>query len=71
MSKKDFTLLFYYVPEYKDDIKILNAFGIKKTLDDLRLSNIKEQFPLEGHYHFRFKYRYGPEYVWLDLNNTI
>eukprot|EP00826_Nyctotherus_ovalis_P046321 TRINITY_DN521_c0_g1_i3.p1 TRINITY_DN521_c0_g1~~TRINITY_DN521_c0_g1_i3.p1 ORF type:complete len:160 (+),score=45.95 TRINITY_DN521_c0_g1_i3:98-577(+) len=70
MSAKNFTLLFYYVPEDKDDVDTPNAFGIKKPVDELRLSDIKEQFPLEGQYHFRFKYKHGSEYVWLDLVNT-
>ena len=70
MSSKNFTLLFYYVPEDKDDVDAPNAFGIKKSIEELRLNDVKEQFPLEGQYYFRFKYKHGSEYVWLDLVNT-
>ncbi len=69
MADKNFTLISYYVPEDKDDIEILNAFGIKKAAEDLRLSDISSGFPLEGQYHFRFKYRHGTDFVWLDLVN--
>ena len=67
MGDKNFTLVYYYIPEDKDDISILNAFGIKKPLHDLRVSDIQSSFPLEGQYHFRFKYKHGPEYVWMDV----
>ena len=69
MAEKNFTLMLYYVPEDKDDIDVPNAFGIKKAIDDIRLTDVQSQFPLEGQYHFRFKYKYGSEYVWLDLVN--
>ena len=70
MSGKNFTLIFYYVPEDKDDLGMPNAFGIKKSIDELRITDIKEQFPLEGQYHFRFKYKHGSDLVWLDLVNS-
>ncbi len=66
---ENFTLILYYVPEDKDDVDVPNAFGIKKSLQDLRLSDIQSHFPLEGRYYFRFKYKHGSEYVWLDLVN--
>ena len=69
MSERNFTLVFYYVPEDKDDVDVPNAFGVKKAIQDLRLTDIQAQFPLEGQYHFRFKYKHGTEYVWLDLVN--
>ncbi len=69
MAERNFTLVFYYVPEDKDDVDVPNAFGIKKAIQDLRLTDIQAQFPLEGQYHFRFKYKHGTEYVWLDLVN--
>jgi len=69
MSERPFTLIFYYVPEDKDELDVPNAFGIKKSLGDIRLGDIQSQFPLEGQYHFRFKFKHGNEYVWLDLMN--
>jgi hypothetical protein len=70
MSKATITLIQYYVPEDKDDISIMNAFVISKPLADIKLSDIIESFPLEGVYHFRFKYSFKGEFVWLDLNNA-
>ena len=69
MADKNFTLVLYYVPEDQDDPDIPNAFGIKKAAEELRLSDVQAHFPLEGTYHFRFKYRHATEYVWLDLVN--
>ena len=70
MAGTTLTLIYYYIPEDKDDIDMPNAFGIKKKLEDIRLNDIKIQFPIEGQYHFRFKYKHGSEYVWLDIVNT-
>ena len=67
---KSITLIQYYIPEDKDDIAIMNAFVISKQLSDIKLSDIIETFPLDGIYHFRFKYSFKGEFVWLDLNNT-
>eukprot|EP00826_Nyctotherus_ovalis_P046319 TRINITY_DN521_c0_g1_i14.p2 TRINITY_DN521_c0_g1~~TRINITY_DN521_c0_g1_i14.p2 ORF type:complete len:149 (-),score=30.42 TRINITY_DN521_c0_g1_i14:201-647(-) len=69
MSGNTLTLIFYYVPEDHDDIDVPNAFGIKKPMDDIRIIDIRDTFPLEGQYHFRFKYKYDSQYVWLDLSN--
>ena len=68
-GKKNFSLLHYYIPEDKDDLEILNAFAIKKASEEIRLKDIEENFPLEGQYHFRFKYKYMDDYVWMDINN--
>ena len=70
MAGKELTLIFYYVPEDKDDVDTPNAFGIKKSIENIRLKEIREQFPLHGEYHFRFKYKHGSEYIWLDLVNA-
>ncbi len=69
MADGEFTLIYYYVPEDLDDMDIFNAFGIRKAIPDLRLADIQSQFPLPGQYQFRFKYKQGTEYVWLDLVN--
>lgn len=67
MSDKNFTLIHYYVPEDLDDIDIPNAFGIKKAIKELTVNDIRASFPLDGEYHFRFKYKHGSEYVWMDI----
>jgi hypothetical protein len=51
------TLVFYYIPEDKDELAIPNAFGIPKAVDEICLSDIEKHFPLEGQYIFRFKYK--------------
>lgn len=53
------TLVFYYIPEDKDELSIPNAYGIPKAVDDIYLSDIEKHFPLEGSYIFRFKYKVG------------
>ena len=67
MVDRNFTLIYYYVPEDMDDIDVPNAFGIKKGMQDICVSDIQACFPMEGRYHFRFKYKYGTEYVWMDV----
>ena len=69
MAAKEFTLLFYYVPQDKDDLDAPNAFGIAKSMQNLILADVQEKFPLAGRYYFRFKYKHNDEYVWLDLVN--
>lgn len=64
-----FTLIYYHIPEDFDDPKHPNAFAIPKPVDDIRLADVKGAFPLEGTYHFRFKYIYNKIEVWMDLNN--
>ena len=46
-----------------------NAYAIPKNLIDITLNDIESLFPLEGEFHFRFKYKYTSQSVWLDLNN--
>lgn len=66
---KNFSLVYYHIPEDFDDQESPNAFGIPKATDEIRLSDVKENFPLQGTYHFRFKYLYNKLPVWMDLNN--
>ena len=63
--------VFYYVPEDGDDPEEMNCFVIRGTaMNELRLSDIHENFPLPGQYHFRFQYLYmGKVTVWLDLSS--
>ena len=37
--------------------------------DEVKISDIKAMFPLEGEYIFRFKYKYNSSIVWMDLPN--
>ena len=46
-----------------------NAYAIPKNLNDISLADIEKVFPLDGEFHFRFKYKYNTQQVWLDLNN--
>ena len=46
-----------------------NAFAVPKNVTDITLQDIESLFPLEGDFHFRFKYKYTGQSVWLDLNN--
>ena len=76
-AQKDFTLVYYYVPEDLDDLAMPNAFAVPKALDAITLQDIESLFPLPDAngkqagdaYHFRFKYKYGGQSVWLDLAN--
>ena len=64
-----FTIVYYYVPEDCDDMEIPNAFGINKPADEIKYADIEDNFPLEGLYHFRFKYKHNKQIVWLDLKS--
>ena len=68
-AKSGFTLVFYYVPEDKDELTMPNAFALPKDLNDITLTDIEQHFPLDGKFFFRFKYKYNDASVWLDLNN--
>ena len=62
--------IFYYVPEDQDSFEHLNLFIIpNKSLNDVRLHDIKTFFPIPGDYHFRFQFKYQNQLVWLDLSN--
>ena len=73
-----FTLVFYYIPEDFDELSTPNAYAIPKPLADITLTDIEQLFPLckdkmksneDCPFHFRFKYKYNAQSVWLDLNN--
>ena len=63
------TFVYYFVPEDKEDQEKLNVFVIYKPYDNVRLNDIKENFPLTGQYYFRFKYEFMKKNVWIDFNN--
>ncbi len=46
-----------------------NAYAIPKFIQEITLGDIEKLFPLNGEFHFRFKYKYNGQSVWLDLNN--
>jgi len=64
-----FTIIYYYIPEDCDDLDIPNAFGISKPADEIKYDDIVRNFPLDGQYHFRFKYKHNSHTVWLDLKS--
>jgi hypothetical protein len=63
------TIVHYYIPEDKEEQDKLNAFLIYKPTDQLRISDIRENFPLPGEYYFRFKFKFQNKNVWIDFNN--
>ena len=40
MSKKEMTLVYYYVPEDKDDPDCPNVFGVTAVKNNIRLAHI-------------------------------
>lgn len=62
-------MIYYSILDDFDDPEQPNAFGISKSVADITLKDIKQAFPLEGTYHFRFKYLHNKIPVWMDLNN--
>ncbi len=41
--------------------------SINQAQEDIKISDIRGMFPLEGEYIFRFKQKIGPTIVWLDV----
>ena len=63
------SFIYYFIPEDKDSIEKMNIFMIPKDYKNLRLNDIKENFPLPGNYYFRFKFEFNGKEVWIDFNN--
>lgn len=63
------TIVYYYIPEDKEDQEKLNAFIIYKESETIRIDDIKENFPLPGEYYYRFKFKFQNKNVWIDFNN--
>ncbi|KAL4471725.1 hypothetical protein ABPG74_008618 [Tetrahymena malaccensis] len=59
--------VFYHIPQDKDDPDIPNVFCVPKAQEEIRLADIKNYFPLNGQYIFRFKYKYNNQVVWMDI----
>ena len=62
-------MIYYFVPEDLDSYEELNAFGVNKPLEEVKLADIRKNFPLAGKYHFRFKNVINKTSVWMDLNS--
>ena len=63
------SVIYYYIPEDREDPDKLNAFVVSKDLDSLKIDDIKNNFPLPGEYYFRFKFKFQNKNVWIDFNN--
>ena len=63
------TIVYYYIPEDREDPEKLNAFLIYKDIESLRIDDIKDNFPIPGQYYFRFKFKFENKNVWIDFNN--
>ena len=63
------TMVFYFVPEDKDELSTPNAYIIRRPVDEINLDLIEREFPMEGQFLFRFKYNHTGQTVWLDLSN--
>jgi hypothetical protein len=62
----------YHLPSDRDDPEHPNAFQINKHVEEITLQDIKENFPLPGKYHFRFKVRLGESNssYWMDITDN-
>lgn len=67
MEKKEMTLIYYHVPEDRDDPDVPNMFAIPISKQNLKLAHIYQYFPLKGTYNFRFKFAHENFIVWLDV----
>jgi len=61
----------YWIPSDGDDLEHPNVFRLKTLSDaqNVQLKDIKENFPLPGKYHFRFRRRIGDISVWQDISD--
>mmetsp|Transcript_40198 Transcript_40198/g.93437 ORF Transcript_40198/g.93437 Transcript_40198/m.93437 type:complete len:173 (-) Transcript_40198:133-651(-) len=64
-------LIYYHLPEDKDEVDIPNAFPVLKPGGGIRLQDVRAKFPLPGKYHFRFKTRLGDSSsaLWMDMTS--
>jgi hypothetical protein len=63
------TIVQYFIPDDNEDSEKCNAFVIYKEVENIRLLDIKENFPLPGEYYYRFKFKFQNKNVWIDFNN--
>ncbi|CAM9102220.1 unnamed protein product, partial [Heterosigma akashiwo] len=58
-------LIRYFIPADGDDPEHPNAFRLN-TNGPLRVKDVRENFPIQGNFHFRFKKNFGSSHVWVD-----
>jgi len=63
------TFIYYFIPEDNEKEDNMNVFIIYKDYKDVKIYDIKENFPLPGQYYFRFKFDYNGKSVYIDFNN--
>ncbi len=52
-------MVFYWVPEDKDELSTPNAFIVRRPLAEVTLEMIEKEFPMQGRFLFRFKYNHS------------
>ena len=57
------TFVYYFIPEDNENENKMNIFK------DVKIQDIKDNFPLPGEYYFRFKFEFMDKNVWIDFNN--
>jgi hypothetical protein len=62
------TLIYYFIPE-DGEKENMNIFIISKDYKDIKLKDIRENFPLKGEFYFRFKFEFQSKDVWIDFSN--
>ena len=62
------TLIYYFIPE-DGEKENMNIFIISKDYKDIKLKDIRENFPLKGEFYFRFKFEFQNKDVWIDFSN--
>ncbi|SOV18932.1 conserved Plasmodium protein, unknown function [Plasmodium sp. gorilla clade G2] len=67
MSKP--TVVFYHIINDKEDKNSQNVFYILKPIGSITLKDIKNEFPLIGTYHFRFKILHNNIPAWVDVSD--
>lgn len=67
MSKT--TIVFYHVINDKEDKNSQNVYYISKPINLITLRDVKNEFPLMGTYHFRFKVVHSNTDAWVDIND--
>ena len=63
------TFVYYFIPEDNENESKMNIFIIYKNYKDVKIQDIKDNFPLPGEYIFRFKFEFMEKNVWIDFNN--
>ena len=53
-------MVYYWVPEDKDELSTPNAFIVRRPLNEVTLEMIEKEFPMQGEqFLFRFKYNHS------------